>query len=41
MTVPPAGPCGLHLGLTRTFDVMLVDRALPAVEGLRGSIVDG
>jgi DNA-binding response OmpR family regulator len=34
VTVAPDGQRGLHLGLTRPFDVMLVDRGLPAVEGL-------
>jgi two-component system response regulator QseB len=28
------GHRGLHLGLTGTFDVMVIDRGLPAVEGL-------
>ena len=28
------GQRGLHLGLTRTFDGMLLDRGLPAIEGL-------
>jgi len=28
------GHRGLHLGLTRTFDLLVVDRGLPAVEGL-------
>ncbi len=28
------GQRGLHLALTRTFDVMVVDRGLPAIEGL-------
>lgn len=28
------GQRGLHLGLTRDFDLMLLDRGLPAVEGL-------
>jgi len=28
------GQRGLHLGLTRTFDVLLLDRRLPVVEGL-------
>jgi len=34
VTVAPDGQRGLHLGLTRSFDVMLIDRGLPAVEGL-------
>ena len=34
VTVAPDGQRGLHLGLTRAFDVMLIDRGLPAVEGL-------
>jgi DNA-binding response OmpR family regulator len=34
VTVAHDGQRGLHLGLTRPFDVMLVDRGLPAVEGL-------
>ncbi|MGW8564953.1 response regulator transcription factor [Isoptericola sp. NPDC055881] len=28
------GQRGLHLGLTRTYDVLLLDRGLPAIEGL-------
>src|SRR6478752_3354525 len=28
------GQRGLHLGLTREFDLMLLDRGLPAIEGL-------
>ncbi|NUR94320.1 MAG: response regulator, partial [Kribbellaceae bacterium] len=28
------GHTGLHLALTRPFDAMIVDRGLPAVEGL-------
>lgn len=28
------GHTGLHLGLTREFDVMVVDRGLPAIEGV-------
>ncbi len=28
------GQRGLHLGLTRDYDVMLLDRGLPAIEGL-------
>ncbi|MEU6024186.1 response regulator transcription factor [Micromonospora sp. NPDC048871] len=28
------GQRGLHLGLTRTYDVMLIDRMLPALDGL-------
>jgi two-component system response regulator QseB len=28
------GQRGLHLGLTRTYDVLLLDRRLPAIEGL-------
>jgi two-component system response regulator QseB len=34
ITWAPDGQRGLHLGLTRSFDVLLVDRGLPAVEGL-------
>ncbi len=34
VVVAPDGQRGLHLGLTQPFDVMLVDRGLPAVEGL-------
>ncbi|MGZ6793339.1 MAG: response regulator transcription factor [Mycobacteriales bacterium] len=34
VTVAPDGHRGLHLGLTRSFDVMVVDRGLPAIEGL-------
>jgi len=30
----PDGQRGLHLGLTQSFDVLVVDRGLPAVEGL-------
>lgn len=30
----PDGQRGLHLGLTRTFAVMVIDRGLPAIEGL-------
>jgi DNA-binding response OmpR family regulator len=32
--VSPDGQRGLHLGLTRTFDVVVLDRGLPALEGL-------
>jgi DNA-binding response OmpR family regulator len=32
--VAPDGQRGLHLGLTRSYDVMLLDRGLPAIEGL-------
>ena len=28
------GQAGLHLGLSRTFDVIVLDRGLPAIEGL-------
>lgn len=34
LTVATDGQRGLHLGLTATFDVVVVDRGLPAVEGL-------
>jgi len=34
VTVAPDGQRGLHLGLTRGFDLLVVDRGLPAVEGL-------
>jgi two-component system response regulator QseB len=34
VTTAPDGQRGLHLGLTSTFDVLVVDRGLPAVEGL-------
>ena len=34
VTIVPDGQRGLHAGLTRTFDLMLIDRGLPAVEGL-------
>lgn len=34
LTVATDGQRGLHLGLTGTFDVVVVDRGLPAVEGL-------
>ena len=30
----PDGHRGLHLGLTHTFAVMVIDRGLPAIEGL-------
>lgn len=30
----PDGQRGLHLGLTRTYDVLLLDRRLPALDGL-------
>ena len=33
-TRPRDGQRGLHLGLTRDYDVMLLDRGLPAIEGL-------
>src|SRR3954462_7195557 len=32
--VAPDGQRGLHLGLTRTYDVMVLDRGLPGIEGL-------
>jgi two-component system response regulator QseB len=32
--VAPDGQRGLHLGLTRTFELFLLDRGLPAIEGL-------
>lgn len=34
VTLAPDGQRGLHLGLTRAFDALIVDRGLPAVEGL-------
>jgi len=34
VTVAGDGQRGLHLGLSRSFDLMVVDRGLPAVEGL-------
>jgi two-component system response regulator QseB len=34
VTVAADGQRGLHLALTRPFDVMIVDRGLPAIEGL-------
>ena len=34
VTIAPDGQRGLHLGLTGSFDLMVVDRGLPAVEGL-------
>lgn len=34
VTHAPDGHTALHLGLTRSFDVLVVDRGLPAVEGL-------
>jgi two-component system response regulator QseB len=33
-TLAPDGQRGLHLGLTREWDAMVIDRGLPAVEGL-------
>ena len=32
--VAPDGQRGLHLGLTRDYDVVLLDRGLPAIDGL-------
>ncbi|MGX7673007.1 response regulator transcription factor [Plantactinospora sp. DSM 117369] len=32
--VAPDGQRGLHLGLTRRYDVMVIDRLLPALDGL-------
>jgi DNA-binding response OmpR family regulator len=32
--VAPDGQRGLHLGLTRSYDVVVLDRGLPAIEGL-------
>ena len=32
--VAPDGQRGLHLGLTRRYDVLVLDRGLPAIEGL-------
>ena len=34
VTHAPDGQRGLHLGLTRTFAVLVIDRGLPAIEGL-------
>jgi two-component system response regulator QseB len=34
VTAAADGQRGLHLGLTRSYDVLLVDRGLPAIEGL-------
>jgi len=34
VTVAPDGQRGLHLALTRSFEVMVLDRGLPAIEGL-------
>ncbi|HEY2173806.1 MAG TPA: response regulator, partial [Mycobacteriales bacterium] len=34
VTVASDGQRGLHLGLTRPFDVMVIDRGLPAIEGV-------
>jgi two-component system response regulator QseB len=34
VTLAPDGQRGLHLGLTREWDAMVIDRGLPAVEGL-------
>ncbi len=33
-TSPADGQRGLHLGLTRSYDVIVLDRGLPAIEGL-------
>ena len=32
--VAPDGQRGLHLGLTRDYDILLLDRGLPAIDGL-------
>ena len=32
--VAPDGQAGLHLGLTRRYDLVVLDRGLPAIEGL-------
>src|SRR3954449_12220081 len=32
--VAPDGQAGLHLGLSRAYDVIVLDRGLPAIEGL-------
>jgi len=34
VTAAADGQRGLHLGLTRSYDVLVVDRGLPAIEGL-------
>jgi two-component system, OmpR family, response regulator QseB len=34
VTHAPDGQRGLHLGLTRSFTVLVIDRGLPAIEGL-------
>ncbi len=34
VTTAPDGQRGLHLALSRSFDVLVVDRGLPAIEGL-------
>lgn len=34
VTLAPDGQRALHLGLTASFDLLLVDRGLPAIEGL-------
>ena len=34
VTHAPDGQRGLHLGLTRSFSVLIIDRGLPAIEGL-------
>jgi two-component system response regulator QseB len=34
VTLAPDGQRGLHLALTRGFDAMVIDRGLPAIEGL-------
>ena len=33
-TTRPDGQAGLHLALTREYDVMVVDRGLPAIDGI-------
>jgi len=32
--IAPDGQAGLHLGLTRAYDGLIIDRGLPAIEGL-------
>lgn len=34
VVVAPDGQCALHEGLTQTFDVLLLDRGLPVIDGL-------
>ena len=38
--IAPDGQRGLHFGLSRQLDLMIVDRALPAIEGLDAGAED-